>query len=167
MTDDRFKALREARWYCLDRDGVAMLCKDESDARAQVSENDDCWPGRAPHRAALLVDVEDAERLRRELRDTATEALMKTQGVTMLTEKELLDIVDALIRDRAFNRPAAVAIAMAVGAAVEAEVRRRCALRVALHSQYPIETDFDRGYAQARKDAAETLRMMGAEHEHG
>lgn len=46
---------------------------------------------------------------------------------SLLTEKELLEIVDALIRDRAFNRPAAVAIAMAVGAAVEAEVRERCA----------------------------------------
>lgn len=46
---------------------------------------------------------------------------------SMLTEKELLEIVDSLIRDRAFNRPAAVAIAMAVGAAVEAEVRERCA----------------------------------------
>ena len=47
----------EARWYCLDRDGVAMLCKDEADARAQAVENDDCWPGRAPHRAVLLGDV--------------------------------------------------------------------------------------------------------------
>lgn len=41
--------------------------------------------------------------------------------------------------------------------------RRRCALRVALHSQYPITTDFDRGYDKARKDAAETLRTMDAE----
>lgn len=41
--------------------------------------------------------------------------------------------------------------------------RARCALRVALHSQYPIETDFDRGYDKARKDAAETLRTMGDE----
>lgn len=47
----------EARWYCLDRDGVAMLCKDEADALAQVIENDDCWPQRAPHRAALLAAV--------------------------------------------------------------------------------------------------------------
>lgn len=39
--------------------------------------------------------------------------------------------------------------------------RARCALRVALHSQYPITTDFDRGYDKARKDAAETLRTMG------
>lgn len=39
--------------------------------------------------------------------------------------------------------------------------RARCALRVELHSQYPIETDYDRGYDKARKDAAETLRTMG------
>lgn len=39
--------------------------------------------------------------------------------------------------------------------------RERCAIRVALHSQYPITTDFDRGYDKARKDAAETLRKMG------
>ena len=57
-----------ARWYCLDRDGVAMLCKDEADARAQVIENDACWPGRAPHRAVLLGDVAaERERWRDEL----------------------------------------------------------------------------------------------------
>jgi len=54
---DQLGQASEARWYCLDRDGVAMLCKDEEDARAQVVENDDCWPQRAPHRAALLGDV--------------------------------------------------------------------------------------------------------------
>lgn len=46
----------------------------------------------------------------------------------LLTEKDLLRIVDQLIRDVAFNRGAAVSIAMAVGAAVEAEVRNRFAL---------------------------------------
>ena len=45
----------------------------------------------------------------------------------LMTEKELLAIVDGLIRDAAYNRPAAVAIGMAVGAAVEAEVRERYA----------------------------------------
>ena len=55
--NDQLGQASEARWYCLDRDGVAMLCKDEEDARAQAAENDDCWPQRAPHRAALLGDV--------------------------------------------------------------------------------------------------------------
>ena len=41
----------------MDRDGVDMMCKDKADAQAQVIENDDCWPQRAPHRAALLGDV--------------------------------------------------------------------------------------------------------------
>lgn len=49
----------------------------------------------------------------------------------MLTEKELLGIVDQLIRDVAFNRGAAVSIAMAVGAAVEAELRSRFAAALA------------------------------------
>ena len=56
--DRTVRPAAEARWYCLDRDGVAMLCKDEADARAQVIENDDLWPARAPHRAALLCDLE-------------------------------------------------------------------------------------------------------------
>ncbi len=45
------------RWYCVDKYGVAMLCKDEDDAKASVIENDDCWPARAPYRAVLLGDV--------------------------------------------------------------------------------------------------------------
>ena len=44
--------------------------------------------------------------------------------------------MDALIRDCAYNRPAAVAIGMAVGAAVEAEVRKRYAKSLAsLHAE--------------------------------
>ena len=57
-SNDLLGPASEARWYCLDREGVAMLCKDEADARAQVIENNDCWPGRAPHRASLLCDLE-------------------------------------------------------------------------------------------------------------
>ena len=60
-SNDLLGQASEARWYCLDRDGVAMLCKDEADARAQVIENDDCWPGRAPHRAVLLIEANAAD----------------------------------------------------------------------------------------------------------
>ena len=56
-SNDLLGQATEARWYCLDRDGVAMLCKDEADAREQVIESSDCWPNRAPYRAALLGDV--------------------------------------------------------------------------------------------------------------
>lgn len=124
--DRTVRPAAEARWYCLDRDGVAMLCKDEADARAQVIENDDCWPGRAPHRAALLGDV----------------AALESKNAALARE--------------------AHAWWTAARDATAAE-RARCALRVALHSQYPITTDFDRGYDKARKDAAETLRTMGDE----
>src|SRR5574343_1315056 len=71
-SNDLLGPASEARWYCLDRDGVAMLCKDEADARAQVSENDDCWPGRAPHRAALLGDVRALHAELRHARDGLT-----------------------------------------------------------------------------------------------
>ncbi len=70
--DRTVRPAAEARWYCLDRDGVAMLCKDEADARAQVIENDDCWPGRAPHRAALLGDVRALHAELRHARDGLT-----------------------------------------------------------------------------------------------
>lgn len=69
----------EARWYCLDRDGVAMLCKDEADARAQVIENSDCWPNRTPYRAALLGDVEALE---------AENAALKREAHTWWTAAE-------------------------------------------------------------------------------
>ncbi|EPZ88388.1 hypothetical protein BURCENK562V_C3063 [Burkholderia cenocepacia K56-2Valvano] len=29
-----------------------------------------------------------------------------------------------------------------------------------IHSQYPITTDFDRGYDKARKDAAKSIRKL-------
>ena len=56
-SNDLLGQASEARWYCVDRDGVAMLCKDKADAHAQALENDACWPGRAPHRAVLLGEV--------------------------------------------------------------------------------------------------------------
>jgi len=58
---EEYEQAHAARWYCLDRDGVPMLCKDEADARTQAAENDDCWPGRAPHRAVLLCEVSAAD----------------------------------------------------------------------------------------------------------
>lgn len=46
---------------------------------------------------------------------------------------------------------------------IAAEVRKeteRCAARVALHSQYPIATEFDRGYDKSRMDASEKLLKL-------
>ncbi|WP_241300828.1 hypothetical protein [Burkholderia cenocepacia] len=39
-------------------------------------------------------------------------------------------------------------------------VVEECAIRAAVHSQYPIENDYDRGYAQARLDAARSIRAL-------
>lgn len=46
-----------ARWYCVKRDGLAMPCADEDDARATAAECDALWPKEAPHRAVWLGDV--------------------------------------------------------------------------------------------------------------
>ncbi|MBJ6120895.1 hypothetical protein [Sphingomonas mollis] len=34
----------------------------------------------------------------------------------------------------------------------------RASIIAAMHSQYPIHTDYDRGYAQGRQDAARAIR---------
>ena len=51
------------RWYCVSAGGIATLCKDEEDARANARHCDLAWPKGAPHRAVLLGDVA-AERAR-------------------------------------------------------------------------------------------------------
>lgn len=47
----------QARWYCVDREGVAMSCIDEADARANAEEWAAVYPHRAPYRAMRLGDV--------------------------------------------------------------------------------------------------------------
>lgn len=48
-----------ARWYCVSNDGMATLCKDEEDARANARHCDLEWPKGAPHRAVMLGDIGD------------------------------------------------------------------------------------------------------------
>jgi hypothetical protein len=43
--------------------------------------------------------------------------------------------------------------------ALKAE-RQKCATTAAIHSQYPITSEFDRGYAQGRRDAAAAIRAQ-------
>jgi hypothetical protein len=45
------------RWYCVSRDGLATLCKDEADARMIASDGDRKYPRGAPYRAVLLGDA--------------------------------------------------------------------------------------------------------------
>lgn len=43
-----------ARWYCVNRFGMATLCTGEEDARAVASAGNSEWPRAAPHRAVQL-----------------------------------------------------------------------------------------------------------------
>lgn len=84
----------EARWYCLDRDGVAMLCKDKADAQAQAVENDACWPARAPHRAVLLGDVTGLYAELRHARDGLTKGRTRMREDNERLAKALRELVE-------------------------------------------------------------------------
>jgi hypothetical protein len=45
------------RWYVVDRDGLATLCKDEEDAKNTAADVRVAFPRRRPYRAVLLGDV--------------------------------------------------------------------------------------------------------------
>ena len=49
-----------ARWYVVDADGLATLCKDEADARESAAGYWSLYPRRAPYRAVLLGDAATA-----------------------------------------------------------------------------------------------------------
>ena len=46
----------EARWYCIDANGMAQLCANEADANWEVADNTKVFPKNAPYRAVRLVD---------------------------------------------------------------------------------------------------------------
>ena len=52
--------------------------------------------------------------------------------------------------------------APAIPAVDREAIIEQCAVRAATHSQYPVETDFDRGYEKARLDAARSIRTLKA-----
>lgn len=51
-----------ARWYSVNREGIATLCADEEDARWNAAHCDQSWPRGAPSRAVQLVDVAEVAR---------------------------------------------------------------------------------------------------------
>ena len=53
-----------ARWYTVDKDGMATLCTDMEDAEQEAKDANMAWPHTAPHRAVQLVEVADVEALR-------------------------------------------------------------------------------------------------------
>lgn len=46
-----------ARWYMVDKDGMATLCTDREDAEQEAKDANLAWPHTAPHRAVQLVEV--------------------------------------------------------------------------------------------------------------
>lgn len=48
-------------WYCLSRDGMAMLCRDEQDAKESAAENQAMYPNNGPYRVAQMVTLAQAE----------------------------------------------------------------------------------------------------------
>lgn len=53
-----------ARWYMVDKDGMATLCTDREDAEQEAKDANMAWPHTAPHRAVQLVEVADVEAMR-------------------------------------------------------------------------------------------------------
>ena len=51
------QALREGRWYMVNKDGMATLCADETDAEQGAKEAQTLWPHMGPHRAVQLVEA--------------------------------------------------------------------------------------------------------------
>jgi hypothetical protein len=56
-TTQQPEALRDARWYMIDKDGMATLCTDREDAEKEAKKANMAWPHTAPHRAVQLVEV--------------------------------------------------------------------------------------------------------------
>ena len=46
-----------ARWYCVSRDGLAMLCLNEPNAQAMAAQNGTEFPNQAPYKAVALGDI--------------------------------------------------------------------------------------------------------------
>ena len=46
-----------ARWYMVDKDGMATLCTDREDAEQEAKDANMAWPHTAPHRAVQLVEA--------------------------------------------------------------------------------------------------------------
>jgi len=46
-----------ARWYCIDKIGVATLCADEDDAIQNARQAEKDWPNNAPYRAVQLCEL--------------------------------------------------------------------------------------------------------------
>ena len=85
MTDNtQPEALRDARWYMVDKDGMATLCTDREDAEQEAKDANMAWPHTAPHRAVQLVEVGTAaaELHRQHARIAELESRVQELGTT-------------------------------------------------------------------------------------
>ena len=78
-----------ARWYCVSRDGLAMLCLNEHNAHAMAAQNATHYPNQAPYKAVALGDVV-AERER-----MVADGWRKTRYVSPVTDCEACLTKDA------------------------------------------------------------------------
>ena len=42
-------------WYCIGKNGIATLCRDEQDAKMECIRNDVLWPSNAPHWFGMMA----------------------------------------------------------------------------------------------------------------
>ncbi|WP_186124194.1 hypothetical protein [Burkholderia gladioli] len=121
------------------------------------------WPFDAPDawwdgsKRAELAAVDSAHAAARAIiRDLSDRGGIK-RGFENISEETRVEIVTkaaAIIR--------AASPAPAIPAFDPVAIIEQRAIRAATHSQYPVETDFDHGYAKARRDAAHSIRALKA-----
>ncbi|MEK6290084.1 MAG: hypothetical protein V4793_01635 [Paraburkholderia tropica] len=127
----------------------------EMSAKWPFDASDAWWNGDSRYVALPAVDSAHAA-ARAVIRDLSDRGGIK-RGFENIDEETRVEIVTklaAIIR--------AASPAPAIPTVDAAEIIEQCALRAAIHSQYPVETDFDRGYEKARLDAVRSIRTLKA-----
>ncbi len=56
-TTQQPEALRDARWYMVNKMGMATLCASKADAEKEAADAQRFWPHMGPHRAVQLVEA--------------------------------------------------------------------------------------------------------------
>lgn len=82
----------EARWYCVDRNGVSMLCANEADANWEVADNTKLLPKCAPYIAVRIVGQQQPL-TRQQIEDLMTEHYPLDSGL-----RENMDAFEACVR---------------------------------------------------------------------
>lgn len=102
---DGARAMRSARWYMLNKDGMATLCTSKKDAEKEARAMDMAWPHMGPHRAVQLVEASfDAADMATASADgfrSAAAEVAKLKGQRMVLCSllgECLPVIDALMQ---------------------------------------------------------------------